>query len=190
VQQLKKIMTKITYIALLRGINVSGKNIIKMNDLKTMFLTLDTDNVRTYIQSGNVIFESKILTANELQPQISAQIQATFGFDVPVLVYDLAGYKKIIDANPYSNDADKDVAHLHINFLSVAISSRKVVHYQDKILFDEQATIIKNAVYLYCPNGYGKTKLHNKYWENKLKCTATTRNFKTAQELLKIAESL
>lgn len=78
-----------TYIALLRGINVGGNKIIKMQELKAMFEALKYEHVRTYIQSGNVVFESEGASASGLAGTISQRIQETFGFEVPVIIRSL-----------------------------------------------------------------------------------------------------
>jgi uncharacterized protein (DUF1697 family) len=103
----------ITYIAILRGINVSGKRIIKMDALKEMLTELNFEKVRTYIQSGNIVFEAKNTNANQLEKTLPAEIKKQFGFDVPVIVLDIDELKSIITKNPFINNK-KLILHIFI----------------------------------------------------------------------------
>jgi uncharacterized protein (DUF1697 family) len=178
------------YIAILRGINVSGHKMIKMDALREMFGKLKFKKVRTYIQSGNVIFDSRIGNTKEQEKRIANEIKQTFGFDVPVIVKELGEWKDIVSKNPFINKRKEDTAKLHVTFLSeepesVHLSKMKEVKFEhDEFILSEK------AIYLFCPNGYGNTKLNNTFFENKLKVNATTRNWKTVNELMNMAETL
>ncbi|MGL5892317.1 MAG: DUF1697 domain-containing protein [Bacteroidia bacterium] len=176
------------YIAILRGINVSGKRILKMDALKQMLNELGFENVQTYIQSGNIVFKAKKISNKLLEAKIASEIEKQFGYDVPTLVLTINELKFVIDNNPFVTNKLIDPAHLHITFLNEEPQKELT----DKILpsgyLPDQFNIISKAVYLYCPNGYGSTKLSNTFLENKLKVNATTRNWKTVNELLSIAE--
>lgn len=176
-----------TYIALLRGINVSGKNIIKMAELKTMFQKLDFENVETYIQSGNVVFGSEISSTEKLASNISNAINETFKIHVPVMVLSAKEFTEIRNANPFISSEKYDVSFLHVTLLSEppAVHLTKAINQDD---YNDEFIITNKAVYLYCSNGYGQTKLTNTFFENKLKVKATTRNWKTINELIIIAE--
>ena len=175
-----------TYISILRGINVSGQKIIKMDALKRMYEKLNFENVQTYVQSGNVIFSVKETDTKEIEKIISSQIEKEFGFDVPVIVLSAKTLGTIIENNPFTNDNSKEPQFFHVTFLAdslIEFDKEKIVekkHASEKIAFTP------NAVYLYCPNGYGRTKLNNNFLENKLKVPTTTRNWKTTRELLKL----
>jgi len=173
------------FISLLRGINVSGQKIIKMTDLKSMFEELGYTNVKTYLQSGNVIFETDNKESDCLEEDISAQINIKFGFDVPVLVLSSIQLMNIVENNVYKADDSKDPAFLHITFLASGPKDFDFESINGKRAKGEEITIKENAVYLYCPDGYGKTKLTNNFLETKLKVSATTRNWKTVTELAK-----
>lgn len=179
----------ITYISILRGINVSGQRIIKMDALKRLYESLGFENVHSYIQSGNVVFSSKETDPKELEDLISSEIQKTFGFEVPVLVLNLKTLEAIMENNPYAREGEKDVAHVHVTFLADIPADFDLENILEKKQAGEDIAITANAVFLYCPNGYGKTKLHNSFLENKLKVKATTRNWKTTKELLKMAQA-
>jgi uncharacterized protein (DUF1697 family) len=184
-----------TYISLLRGINVSGKNSIKMEALKQLYIDLHFTQVQTYLQSGNVVFRHPQTDTNTLAAAISSQIKSTFGFDVPVMVLAVDDLKRIIDNNPLVADASgkdtihRDAAFLHVTFLSTSPNHSAFDAILKSKAPNEEAVLTDNAVYLYCPNGYGKTKLSNNFIETKLKVVATTRNWKTTTELLKMASN-
>ena len=177
-----------TYISILRGINVSGQKLVKMDVLRKAYENLGFRNVATYVQSGNVIFTGNSVNLNELAQTITRQIAKDFGFDVPVIVLSFDNLKQIIDGNPFLKDSDKDITFLHVTFLSSKPQKFDINAIEDKKLSGEEISISDSAVYLYCPNGYGKSKLSNSFLETKLKVGATTRNWKTTNELLKIAQ--
>ena len=178
-----------TYISILRGINVSGHNIIKMDALKQMYEAMGLNNARSYVQSGNVVFESKSGDVKFLAGKISEQIAKEFGYQVPVIVFTKAVLEGIISGSPFANDHSKDAKFLHVTFLAdkPAAYDRKAI--EDKMFADEEIHFSDEAVYIYIPGGYGNTKLSNAFLENKLKVKATTRNWKTTNELLKLTEN-
>ncbi|WP_159470575.1 DUF1697 domain-containing protein [Dyadobacter sp. 3J3] len=178
-----------TYIAILRGINVSGHNMIKMADLKTMFETLPFENIRTYIQSGNIVFNAKPGNDQDLEKQIHDTIQKTFSFSVPVIVLEEKELRKVRQHNPFLTGRNEDVTKLHVTFLEAIPENILVEKLKETAQFLPDEWILEGkAIYLFCPNGYGKTKLNNNFFENKLKVTATTRNWKTVNELVSIAD--
>ena len=176
-----------TYISILRGINVSGQKLIKMDALKKMYENLKLENVRTYVQSGNVIFSSRETDLKKLENKISQQIEKDFGFLVPVIVLTAEALQYVIEHNPFAKGTTKDIAFLHVTFLADQPKEFDKKSIEDKRLEGEEIQFSKNAIYLYCPNGYGNTKLNNNFLESRLKVKATTRNWKTTNELLKIA---
>ncbi|MBP1672309.1 MAG: hypothetical protein H6Q25_124 [Bacteroidetes bacterium] len=175
-----------TFIALLRGINVSGHNLIKMTALKTCFQELDFQNIKTYLQSGNIVFQSSIDDTKMMGEIIKQKIEQEFGFSIPVLVITLNYLEKVISQNPFLNDSLKDPAFFHVTFL---YSDQYLSNFdQIEIRKKENEAIVldQDVIYLYCPDGYGQTKLTNTFIESKLKVGATTRNWKTVNELLKM----
>ncbi|MCX6263118.1 MAG: DUF1697 domain-containing protein [Bacteroidetes bacterium] len=179
-----------TYISTLRGINVSGQKLIKMADLQKTYEKLGFGNITTYVQSGNVVFTGKKATPKELAASISQQIAKDFGFQVPVLVLSINSLRQIIASNPFLQDSEKDIAFIHITFLSSQPPKFDEKAIEEKKLGGEAIAFTNMAVYLYCPNGYGKTKLTNSFLETKLQVSATTRNWKTTNELVRIAEEI
>lgn len=177
-----------TYISILRGINVGGARPVRMDDLVKVYQGLGFIDVKTYIQSGNVIFREKGSTAGELAKRISAEIRLKFALEVPAIVLTKNELEVILAGNPFLPAKEAESDKLHITLLAEVpaqnnINSLDVVNY----LPDEFA-ILGRAVYLYCPGGYGKTKLNNNFFEKKLKLEATTRNLRTLGELLKMSQ--
>ena len=177
-----------TYISILRGINVSGQKSIKMNILEKMYENLDFKNVLTYVQSGNVISQYRSEKPEILERKIQNQIKTDFGYDVPVIILTLDRLKKIVDANPLMEDPAKEKSFLHYTFLGSVPENYNQVEILKRKSEQEEIYFTDDAIYLYCPNGYGRTKLNNNFLERKLKITATTRNWKTTLKLLELAQ--
>lgn len=178
------------YISILRGINVSGQKLIKMDALRRTYEELGFNNVTTYVQSGNVIFSGEEFNDKDLELKLSLQIEKDFGFVVPVIVFGIEKLKKVIEENPFSKDPDKDPSYLHVTFLSSRPDTFDKNIIDEKKQNGEEVATSNDAVYLYCPNGYGNTKLNNNFLERKLRVSATTRNWKTTNELYKIARQI
>lgn len=176
-----------TFVALLRGINVSGQKIIKMDDLKKLLTHIGFINVRTYIQSGNIVFESSEQQADLIEHTIAAAITGQYGFDVPVLVLRASDLVNIAGSNPLANE-DKDEKYLHVTFFREKPADFRKDKFSEKLSEGEIIEFSDEAVYLYCPKGYGITKLSNNFIENTLKVQATTRNWKTVQELINLVK--
>lgn len=172
-----------TYIVLLRGINVSGRNILPMAALREMLEQLQFANVQTYIQSGNVILQTAETPTTTLAQQISDAILATFGLTVPTVVLTLATLQDIAQNNPFLIE-NVDIQHLHVTIFG----SEPAADAQQKVIAqapdNEQIKFSNAAAYLYCPDGYHRSKLSNNYLEKQLKTVATTRNWRTISTLL------
>jgi uncharacterized protein (DUF1697 family) len=180
-------MPRITYIAMLRGINVSGQKIIKMERLRAMFEDMGFGSVKTYVQSGNVVFETNEAAAG-LPAKIQKRILKDFGFDVPVLTKSAKEMADIVKRNPFVKDKAIDQTKLHVTFLSDDPPKNALELIQPLAAGEEQIRIAGRAVYLYCPHSYGNTKLNNNAIEKKLSRGATTRNWNTTKTLLEMAE--
>lgn len=176
-----------TYISILRGINVSGKNILKMEALRKMYENLGFQKVQTYIQSGNVVFQAKEFTNHLLASNLTFEIQNKFGLDIPVIVINIKELQSILQENPFLRDPEKDSSFFHITFFSEKLQDFDLSFFEEKKHIEEAFHFKNKTLYLYCPLGYGQTKLTNSFLEKKLNVRATTRNWKTANALLKIA---
>ena len=175
---------------MLRGINVSGHKKVPMPDLKALYEGLSFRDVITYIQSGNVIFKADIsISPVELAGRIEKSIIEKFGFDVPVIIRTMDEIKNVVALNPFLKESGIDIDKLHVTFLEEKPQSSKISAIEDLDFSPDKFFIIEREIYLYCPNGYGNTKLSNTYFENKLKMQATTRNWKTVNKLAELANS-
>lgn len=179
-----------TYISILRGINVSGKNLIRIDALKKMYEVLGFEKVKTYIQSGNVVFQTEESCAEALEQKISEAILKLFILNVPVLVREASELKNILDRNPFSPLLNEDIGKLHITFLSTYPKKHLVLAIEKGSYLPDKYFIVGRSIYLYCPNGYGRSKLSNNFFENKLNVKATTRNLKTLNELVILAQDV
>ena len=150
-----------TYVAMLRGINVGPGKIVKMERLRTSFEALGFGRVKTYVQSGNVIFESEQKSPTELSNKIEEKIQHTFGFSVPVLVKTSKEIEQIVGDNPLVKEKGIDHSKLHVTFLSDAPPKTAVKVLESLATGRERVRILNREIYLYCSDGYGRTKLSN-----------------------------
>lgn len=179
-----------TFISVLRGINVSGQKKILMADLKNLFETLKFKEVITYIQSGNVVFKSDSkLSDLELAKKTETAIEKKYNFKVPVIIRNVAEIEKVILYNPFLKEKNINAEKLHVTFLSEIPEKTYLISLKN-IDYSPDRFFIKNKeVFLYIPESYGETKLSNKFFENKLKVTATTRNWKTVNKLFEMTKS-
>ena len=176
---------KNTYIALLRGINVSGQKLIKIEELQKLFEALKFESVRTYIQSGNVIFKSDIKEPAKIIGLIEKKIKDKFSFDVTVIIRNTDELGKIIKNNPFVKT--KPIDKLYTAFLSGTFDKSKselLEKYKSKT---EEYKINNTEVYLYYPDGAGRTKLTNNIIESKLGVKATSRNWNTVNKLYELS---
>jgi len=176
------------YVAILRGINVSGQKKIKMDSLQALFEKLGMSQVTTYIQSGNIVFISKLSKQAELQRIIEDGIKKEYGFSVPVLLLTKSQLKKAIKDNPYPED-NIDAKKLYFTFVDKKPSKINIDKLNLTDIKGDEYQIINNVVYVYCHGSYGKTKLSNTFLEKTLQINATTRNWNSVNKLAEIIES-
>ena len=184
-------MATTTYIALLRGINVGGKRKLPMVDLKKMFVDQGFENVMTYIQSGNVIFQAKNQNTVKLATQLEAEFLKLFALEVPVIIRTASEWQQLIDAQPYQNSTQvtfNNPEKWHVTLLGATPEQQAVEKMNGFSASPDDFRLILNSIYLYCQNGYGNTKLTNTFFESKLKVKATTRNWKTIIHLSTLCE--
>jgi len=176
-----------TYISILRGINVSGQKKIKMLDLKCLYENLGFQDVQTYIQSGNVIFKSPKIGKAILKNEIETKISKQYGFSVPVQVLELQELIEVFASNPFVNKRNEDISKLHVTFLEEVPEAELRSEIMNIQSASDEFIINGKVVYVFCPNGYGRTKLNNTFFEKKLKTSATTRNWKTISKLVELS---
>ena len=175
------------YIAMLRGINVGGKKIVRMEKLRISFEALEFGRVRTYVQSGNVVFEAERASPDDLSKTIAEKISKDFGFPIPVVVRTSDEMGKIVGGNPFLNERELDLSKLHVTFLA-ALPAKNAKERIDALnAGPDQFRIRGREIYLYCPDGYGRTRLSNNAIEKALSVGATTRNWKTVSTLARVS---
>lgn len=172
------------YIAFLRGINVTGYKIIKMDALRKIFEDAGFKNVRTYIQSGNVIFETN--KDENLQKRIEAQLKKELGYEVVTIVRSIEELKRIIKENPYKNLNLTENERLHLTMLEVKPTGASVKELLSVKSDIDELKVKGKEVYLICRNGYGRSVYSNNLIEKKLGMKATTRNWNTINRILTI----
>lgn len=175
------------YIALLRGINVGGHKIIKMADLKEMFESIGLKQVKTYIQSGNIVFKSEE-DITFLKERIQSEIKNVFDFDVPVILKTNEEFINIINNVPYETDALLERENIHVAFLANSLTadeSKQLLMYKSEM---EDCYIDEKVVYLFFKNSIRNSKLMNQF--QKLHTPATARNWRTVNKLKAIIEGM
>ncbi|TLP82704.1 DUF1697 domain-containing protein [Maribacter sp. ACAM166] len=173
-----------SYVAFLRGINVAGKKKVSMESLKALCDNLGLKEVRTYIQSGNILFKNEQLQTDSLAGLLADAIQKKYGFQVPVLVKTVSQVKKILDYNPFDNEEDLVANKIYFVLLNEVPTDELLTKFKADTFENEEYFVAENCMYLKCNLGYGKAKLNNNLIERKLKVSATTRNFRTISKLV------
>lgn len=176
-----------TYISILRGINVGGHRKIIMADLKKMYEALGFKEVKTYIQSGNVVFKSdQADTASRLEELLEESIQKTFGHEVPVIIRTPKEWKEAMEESPYL--LDHDIATLSLTFLSEEPQAALIDSFLSINYSPDKVSIKGKHAYIFCHGGkFHLSKITQQKLENKLKVKATTRNWKTVLKLKEIS---
>jgi uncharacterized protein (DUF1697 family) len=171
-----------TYVALLRAINLGSRNKVSMAELRTLLAEVGADEVTTYVQSGNVVFTSAVRSAAKLERTIERQIERDLGLTVTVLVRRDAEVAALVAGNPFD-----DPTTVHVTFLAEKPSAARVRSLDPARSPGDEFRVAGREVYLHCPNGYGRSKFSNAYFEKKLGVAATTRNWRTVTKLAELA---
>lgn len=174
-----------TYIVLLRGVNVSGKNIVKMAVLKTVLIDNCFKNVTTYIQSGNVILSSD-LSKEAVSNKIQQLIYDHFQLQIAVFCLDLQEMEFALKNNPFTENIEPN--KLFFTFLNEEPAADLLADLQKIDFVNDQFKVIDKVLYFYLPNGMSNSKLNNNFFEKKLKVTATGRNLNTIHKLIDLAK--
>jgi uncharacterized protein (DUF1697 family) len=171
------------YISMLRGINVGGHKQIKMDRLRESFEALGFEQVRTYIQSGNVVFKAGIASTSGLSKKIEDRILSDFGFPVSVISRTGDELDKAIAGNPFLEQRGIDLEKLHVMFLSEAPAAAAVKKLRDLIAQPDQCCHSEREVYFYLPNGVSGSVLMKSPADRVLAVVTTMRNWKTVNAL-------
>jgi uncharacterized protein (DUF1697 family) len=177
-----------TYISFLRGVNMTGHNSIKMTELAELYVKIGFFDPETYIQSGNVVFADK----SEVEPsshskKIEEAILERFKYIVPVMIRTVKDLQDLFSVNPFLKEPDFDPVKMAVIFLHeepTEVQIRKVEYIDYP---PDKFEIVGREIFIYCPNGFGKTKLYTNFFEKKMEVTGTARNWKTISTILKIA---
>ena len=173
-------------IALLRGVNVGGKNKMAMGALCEVFDAAGCVESESYIQSGNVVFRSR-LADGELQERLAEAIEARFGFAVPVVVRTATEMQAALLANPFAEVAEERVA---VMFLRDRPTAEAVGRLDAARFLPERFAVMGKEIYLDMPNGQGQSKMTTAYFDSRLKTVGTMRNLRTVLALVARAEGL
>jgi uncharacterized protein (DUF1697 family) len=172
------------YIAFLRGINVGGKTIIKMEDLREVFSSLGFANVKSYIQSGNIVFESDETDETKLREKIETAIETNF-FKTPVMIRSFDEIREAIENNPFAGEKFEDKL-LHLVFLAEKLSDEKAEMLLSNNKDSEKFAVRGREIYCLLRGGVADSLLGKKYIDNKLKVVATARNWRTVNKVLEL----
>jgi len=178
-----------TYVALLRGINVGGKNKLPMSDLRGMFTEAGCRDAHPYIQSGNVIFRAGPPVVASLAGSVTARIAERFGYRVPVLLRTADEIGEVIRHNPFLA-AEAAEETLHVVFLAGRPSARHVAGLDPERSPPDVYTVRGREIYLHLPNGAARTKLTTAYFDTNLATTSTVRNWRTVVALFALMQQL
>jgi uncharacterized protein (DUF1697 family) len=173
------------YVAMLRGVNVGG-NSLKMDWLREACEGMGWQDVRTYVQSGNIVFSSR-LGASKLAPTLKATIDAQTRLPVAVVVRSASEMAKVVAGNPFPKQKGVDLTKLHVTFLAEAPSKPALDKLDALAGTRDEYRLVKQEIYLHCPINYGQTKLSNTAIEKALSVGATTRNWNTVTTLSEMA---
>jgi len=170
------------HIALLRGINVSGRNRLPMADLVSIFEGAGSSDVVTYIQSGNVVLRAKDALARKLPELVAAAIAKQFGYRIPVVMRSAPDFERLVRSNPFESQGTS-AKSLHVAFLENQPTADQIAALDPKRSAGDRFEIIGKEIYLHCPNGLARSKLTNAYFDAKLQTTSTFRNWRTTLHL-------
>jgi len=173
------------YVALLRAVNLGARNKVSMKDLRALCEGLGLEDVTTYVQSGNVVFTSPAGSETEITAQIERELDRRLGLAVTVLVRSGEQLAEIVAANPFS-DSGSPPTSLHVTFLTSEPAADGVTELATENFEPDEFEVVGREVYLHCPEGYGRSKLSNAYFERKLGVAGTTRNWRTVTTLAEL----
>ncbi|MGW6023590.1 DUF1697 domain-containing protein [Streptomyces sp. NPDC055099] len=184
-------MTVKAYAALLRGINVGGSRKLPMAELRTLLTGLGFGDVRTHLQSGNAVFTSEDSDEDALAARVGEAIQGHFGFDVSVLVRDGAYLKAVADACPFPA-ASLEGKQLHVTYFSEPVDTARLDSIDQTAFLPEEFRLGDRALYLYAPDGLGRSKLGEVLSRPALfkGVIATSRNWNTVTKLVELTQEL
>ena len=174
------------FIALLRGINVGGGNRLLKHELVEIFAEAGCQDVRTYIQSGNVVFRAAASLVDGLSARITASIASSHGYQIPVVVRTGTDFASVVHGNPFLA-AGADPAKLHVGFLAATPDQARVATLDPDRSPPDAFEVRGDVIYLHFPNGVARSKLSNDYFDRTLGTVCTIRNWRTVCKLHEMA---
>jgi uncharacterized protein (DUF1697 family) len=175
-----------SYVALLRAVNLGAHNKVSMPALRALVEALGFEDVRTYVQSGNVVFKGAARDHGEVGRTIEDELERRLGLRVAVLLRGGGELAEILAGNPFVSGGTEP-ARLHVTFLSDVPDPVRVLALDPGRSPPDELRVAGREVYLHCPDGYGRSKLTNAYIERALGVAATTRNWNTVTKLAELA---
>ena len=172
-----------SYVSLFRGINVGGRKIVPMSELKELHVSLGLGNVATYIQSGNVVFTSDEPNVSLLCRRIGDGFAARFGFHSDVVVRSAVDLEAIVANNPFSNQPTKETRWILVMFLAAHPTSAAEKELMRAYPGPEEFRVVGREMYIYYPTGVGRSRLTGTLIEKKLETVGTGRNWNTVLKL-------
>jgi uncharacterized protein (DUF1697 family) len=176
------------HIALLRAINVGGRNLVAMSDLRQLFTDLGFREAKTLLQSGNVVFESPQKAEAEVERRLEKEIAERLGVAADFIVRSAKEWKHIVARNPFPKQAKEDPGHLLVDFLKIAPSTENVRSLRSAIKGQEIVRGDEKQLYIVYPDGVGRSKLTATLIERKLETRGTARNWNTVLKLAAMCE--
>jgi uncharacterized protein (DUF1697 family) len=174
-----------TYISFLRGVNMTGHNSIKMTDLSSLYINLGFTDVKTFIQSGNVIFTNTgKKSSSALSSAIEQGILEKFNYIVPVMIRTSQELSDLFSVNPFFDEIGFNPAKMAVIFLHEEPSADQIKKVKEVDYPPDKFKISGKEIFIYCPNGFGKTKLYTNFFEKKMGVVGTARNWKTITTIL------
>jgi uncharacterized protein (DUF1697 family) len=179
----------LTYISFLRGVNMTGHNSIKMSELSELYVNLGLKDAETFIQSGNVIFnDEKDIAPSALSINIEKAILKRFNYIVPVMIRTNQELTDLFSSNPFIGEINFDPSKMAVIFLHDEPSDNQIQKVADIDYPPDKFKMVGRDIFIYCPNGFGRTKLYTNFFEKKMGVVGTARNWKTITTVLNIAE--
>ncbi len=158
-----------------------------MPDLQALVEGLGFQHVITYLQSGNLVFEAEQGQPDLVARKIEAEITRVYGYTVHVLTRDRQAFERLIAGNPFTHGRSEDPASLYVTFLEALPENQAANPIKIPAGCADEFELSGGEIYLFCPGGYGNTKLSNAFFEKKLGLSATTRNWNTVNALVELA---
>ena len=178
-----------TFVSLLRGINVGGHKKIRMDELRGIYTAAGFSRVESHLQSGNVVFAADEPDRARLAARLEAAIAEAYGYAVSVVLRDGADLQRVIAGNPFLTTRHEDPTKLYVTFLAQPPSATDLAALTVPDSGADEFRIVGQEVFLFCPNGAGRTKLTNNLFERKLHTVATSRNWNTVTALYAMTQA-